>query len=157
MYNERLSTLPQIVVFTKLDLVEDIEEKIKYFKSKIKDDVVIIPISSITRKNVDDLVKSVYEKLKTLPKTEPIPVEQTELAVKDITSINIDKLADGVYEVSGGYLDNLQRGIVFNDNQSLAYFQQRLEKDGVMDKLKEAGCKDGDTVVFGSLQYEIYF
>ena len=157
MYNERLSTLPKIVVFTKLDLVEDIEEKIKYFKSKIKDDVVIIPISSITRKNVDDLVKSVYEKLKTLPKTEPIPVEQTELAVKDITSINIDKLADGVYEVSGGYLDNLQRGIVFNDNQSLAYFQQRLEKDGVMDKLKEAGCKDGDTVVFGSLQYEIYF
>ena len=156
-YNERLSTLPQIVVFTKLDLVENIEEKIKYFKSKIKDDVVIIPISSITRKNVDDLVKSVYEKLKTLPKTEPIPVEQTELAVKDITSINIDKLTDGVYEVSGGYLDNLQRGIVFNDNQSLAYFQQRLEKDGVMDKLKEAGCKDGDTVVFGSLQYEIYF
>ena len=26
-----------------------------------------------------------------------------------------------------------------------------------MDKLKEAGCVDGDTVVFGSLQYEIYF
>jgi cysteine desulfurase len=33
----------------------------------------------------------------------------------------------------------------------------RLEKDGIMDKLKEAGCVDGDTVVFGSLQYEIYF
>ena len=156
-YNERLGNLPQIVVFTKLDLIENIDEKLARFKENIKDDVTIVPISSITRKNVDDLVKQVYEKLKTIPKTEPIPVEQTELAVKDITSIEITKLDEHVFEVSGGYLDNLQRGIVFNDNQSLAYFQQRLEKDGVMDKLKEAGCVDGDTVVFGSLQYEIYF
>jgi len=156
-YNKRLGKLPQIVVFTKLDLIENIEEKLERFKSEIKDDVDIVPISSITRKNVDDLVKKIYEKLKTLPKTKPIPVEQTELAVKDITSIYITKLEEGVFEVSGGYLDNLQRGIVFNDNQSLAYFQQRLQKDGVMDKLKEAGCVDGDTVVFGSLQYEIYF
>jgi len=156
-YNERLGNLPQIVVFTKLDLIQDIDEKINYFKSKVKDDVVIVPISSITRKNVDQLIKLVYEKLKTLPKTEPIPVEQTALEVKDITSINIEEIAPHVFEVSGGYLDNLQRGIVFNDTQSLAYFQIRLQKDGVMDKLKEAGCVDGDTVVFGSLQYEIYF
>lgn len=156
-YNERLYTLPQIVVFTKLDLIDNIDEKIKYFKSKIKDKVTIVPISSITRKNVDELVKTIYEKLKTLPKSEPIPVEQTELAIKDTTSVKIDQLAPHVFELSGGYLDNLQRGIVFNDSQSLAYFQMRLEKDGIMDKLKDAGVVDGDTVVFGSLQYEIYF
>ena len=62
-----------------------------------------------------------------------------------------------VFEVSGGYLNELQRGIVFNDTQSLAYFQMRLQKDGVYDKLKDAGCVDGDTVIFGALQYEIYF
>jgi len=73
-YNERLGNLPQIVVFTKLDLIENIDEKLARFKESVKDDVTIVPISSITRKNVDDLVKQVYEKLKTLPKTEPIPV-----------------------------------------------------------------------------------
>lgn len=156
-YNERLAKLPQIIVLTKLDLIENIDEKIKYFKSHIKDKVEIVPISSITRKNVDDLVKKIYEKLKTLPKSEPIPVEQIELDKKDTTSVKIDKLDEGVFELSGGYLDNLQRGIVFNDTRSLAYFQLRLEKDGIMDKLKEAGVKDGDTVVFGALQYEIYF
>lgn len=156
-YNDRLSTLPQIVVFTKLDLIENIEEKLERFKANVKDDVEVVPISSITRKNVDDLIKKVYAKLITIPKSEPIAVEQTELAKVDTTTINIDKLEEHVYEVSGGYLDNLQRGIVFNDTQSLAYFQLRLKKDGVMDKLKEAGCVDGDTVVFGSLQYEIYF
>lgn len=156
-YNSRLGSLPQIVVFTKLDLIDNIDEKIERFKTQIKDDVEIVPISSITRKNVDDLIKKVYAKLITLPKSEPIPVEQTELAKVDTTSVKIEKLEEHVFEVSGGYLDNLQRGIVFNDTQSLAYFQSRLEKDGIMDKLKQAGCVDGDTVVFGSLQYEIYF
>lgn len=156
-YNARLSTLPQIVVFTKTDIIENIDEKLERFKNAIKDNVQIIPISSITRKNVDELVKAVYQKLITLPKSEPIPVEQVELEKKDTTSVKIDKLSEGVFELSGGYLDNLQRGIVFNDSRSLAYFQMRLEKDGIMDKLKEAGVKDGDTIVFGSLEYEIYF
>lgn len=156
-YNKKLGELSQIVVFTKLDLIEDIEKTIKYFKSKIKDDVTIVPISSITRENVDKLIKIIYEKLKTLPKTEPIPTEQTELASTDTTSVKIEELAPHVFELSGGYLDNLQRGIVFNDTQSLAYFQLRLEKDGIMDKLKEAGAVDGDTLVIGALQYEIYF
>ena len=156
-YNIKLSKLPQIVVFTKLDLIDNIEEKIKYFKSKIKNKVEIVPISSITRKNVDELIKKIYEKLKTLPKTKPMPIEQTELAKIDTSSVKITKLEPHVYELSGGYLDNLQRGIVFNDTQSLAYFQMRLQKDGIMDKFKEAGVQDGDTVIFGSLQYEIYF
>ncbi len=156
-YNESLANRPQIVVFTKLDLIENVDEKINYFRSKIKDDVTIVPISSITRKNVDELVKTIYNKLKTLPKSEPIPVEQTELEKKDTTSVEIKEIAPHVFELSGGYLENLQRGIVFNDTQSLAYFQLRLQKDGIMDKLKQAGVVDGDTVVFGSLQYEIYF
>lgn len=156
-YNDRLSTLPQIVVFTKIDLIDNIDEKLNRFKAEINDNVEVVPISSITRKNVDDLIKKVYNKLITLPKAEAIPVEQTELAQNDTTSVKIEKLEEHVFEVSGGYLNNLQRGIVFNDTQSLAYFQLRLKKDGIMDKLQEAGCVDGDTVVFGSLQYEIYF
>ena len=156
-YNEKLFKLPQIVVFTKLDLIQNIDEKIERFKKAVKKNIQIIPISSITRKNVDTLVKTIYEKLKTLPKPEPIPVELTNLEKKDTTSVEIKMLAPNVYELSGGYLNNLQRGIVFNDSRSLAYFQTRLEKDGIMEKLKQAGVKDGDTIVFGSLQYEIYF
>ena len=156
-YNEKLAKLPQIVVFTKLDLIDNIDEKIKEFRAKVKGNVKIVPISSITRKNVDELVKLIYEELKKLPKSEPIPIEQTELASKDVSSVNISCLAPHVYEVSGGYLENLQRNIVFSDTQSFNYFLQRLEKDGVLAKLQEAGAVDGDTVVFGSLSYEIYF
>ena len=95
-----------------------------------------------------DLVKKVYEKLITLPKSEPIPVEQVELEVKDTTSIKIERLGENEWRLSGGYLDNLQRGIVFNDTQSLAYFQLRLQKDGIMDMFKEHGVQDGDIMHF---------
>ena len=98
-----------------------------------------------------------YAKLITLPKSEPIPVEQTELEVKDTTSVKIERLGANEWRLSGGYLDNLQRGIVFNDTQSLAYFQLRLQKDGIMDMFKEHGVQDGDIIHFGALEYEIYF
>ncbi len=156
-YSETLSKRPQIVVLSKTDLIDDTDEKIKFLKSKIKGDITILPISAITNKNVAELIKIVYQKLKTLPKSEPIPVEQTELEIKDTTSVKIDMLAPHVFELSGGYLENLQRGIVFNDSRSLAYFQSRLEKDGIMQKLKDAGVVDGDTIMFGNLEYEIYF
>ena len=156
-YNEKLSTLPQIVVFTKLDLIQNIDEKIEKLRSAVKENIEILPISSITRKNVDDLVKKIYQKLITLPKSEPIPVEQSELEVKDTTSIVIERLGTNEWRLSGGYLDNLQRGIVFNDTQSLVYFQLRLEKDGIMEMFKQRGVQDGDILHFGALEYEIYF
>ena len=156
-YNEKLSRLPQIVVFTKLDLIQNIDEKIEKFKKNIKEEVEIVPISSITRKNIDNLVKKIYQKLLTIPKSEPIPTEQVELEVKDTTSIQIERLGEHDWRLSGGYLDNLQRGIVFNDTQSLAYFQLRLQKDGIMDMFKERGVQDGDIMHFGALEYEIYF
>lgn len=156
-YNEKLSTLPQIVVFTKLDLIQNVDEKIERLRTTVKEDIEILPISSITRKNVDDLVKKIYQKLITLPKSEPMPTEQSELEVKDTTSIVIERLGTNEWRLSGGYLDNLQRGIVFNDTQSLAYFQLRLEKDGIMEMFKQRGVQDGDIMHFGALEYEIYF
>jgi GTP-binding protein len=96
-----------------------------------------------------------YEKLQTLPKSEPIAVELAELHVEDTTSLNIEQVDAHTYRVSGGYIQNLQRGIVFTDTASNGYFQYRLEKDGIMDKIREAGAKEGDTICMGNLEFEL--
>ena len=155
LYNQHLSTLPQIVVFTKTDLIEDLDDRINEFRNDTGFDGEIIGISSVTHSNVDSLIKSVYDKLQTLPKPDPIPVEKHELHIEDITSLNIEKEDAHTYRVSGGYIQNLQRGIVFTDTASNGYFQYRLEKDGVIDKLREAGAKEGDTICMGSLEFEL--
>lgn len=155
LYSQYLSTLPQIVVFTKTDLIDDLDQRIQEFRKETKFKGEIIGISSVTHANVDVLIKAMYDKLKTLPKPDPIKVEKKELHVEDITSLNIEKVDAHTYRVSGGYIQNLQRGIVFTDTASNGYFQYRLEKDGVIDKIRQAGAKEGDTICMGNLEFEL--
>lgn len=153
-YNAHLSTLPQIVALTKVDLLPDVDSVVQDFQSKIKD-VIVVPICSISRQNIDLLIRTVYDKLKTLPKIQPIPAEKRELHISDTTSLKIERTEEHKFVISGGYIENLQRGIVFSDPASQSYFMYRLEKDGIMDKIRQAGAVDGDTIVFGDLQYEL--
>ena len=155
LYNHHLSTLPQIVVFTKTDLIDDLDTRIAEFRKATKFKGEVIGISSITHSQVDTLIKAIYDKLQTLPKPQPIEAELSELHVEDITSLNIEKIDAHTYRVSGGYIQNLQRGIVFTDTASNGYFQYRLEKDGVIDKIREAGAKEGDTICMGNLEFEL--
>lgn len=154
-YDKSLVDVPQIVVFTKLDLIENPDEKIQEFKEKTKFSGEVLAISSITRENIDKLLEIINRNLSTLPNREPIEIEQDCLHKKDITSLNIEKEDAHTYRVSGGYIDNLARGIVFNDTASNGYFQYRLEKDGIMDKIRQKGAKNGDTICMGSLEFEL--
>ena len=67
---------------------------------------------------------------------------------------NIQKLDNNTYEVSGGFIENVSRGIVVNDYESLSYFWKRLKNDGIIDMLKQKGMKDGDTVKIGKVDFE---
>lgn len=151
-FNKYLSTLPQIVALTKVDLLPEDSKVIENFKSKVKN-VEIVPICSITKQNINTLLKAINEKLKTLPPPQPIQVEKRELHIQDTSSVVIEKIGDDTYKVSGGYIENLQRGIVFSDPQSQSYFQHRLEKDGIIDKIRAQGAVDGDTIIFGDQQF----
>lgn len=154
-YDASLKDVPQIVVFTKLDLTENPDEKIKEFKQATKFKGEVLAISSITRENIDKLLALISNNLSVIPNREPIEVEQDCLYVKDTTSLNIDKEDAHTYRISGGYIENLARGIVFTDTASNGYFQYRLEKDGVMDKVRKMGAKNGDTICMGSLEFEL--
>lgn len=153
-YSEKLASLPQILVFSKCDLLtpEELEQKINEFKKITSSDYVCI--SSITHKGIDELKKVVFERLKTIPKAQAIEVEDDNFDKKDKTSIEIIKHNQNFYEVAGGYIDNLIRGIVLSDEVSNAYFQNKLKTSGIIDMLKEKGMKDGDTVKIADIEFD---
>lgn len=191
-YSEKLSELPQIIILTKCDLLEEkeLKKKIKNFKesvfeiirqSKIEENNIeqsdslnetnqdnqdkksennnfelpeILPISSITNLNIEKLKEIIWEKLKDLPKTESVQIEEFEFDKRDKESLEILRNDDGSFELKGGYIDNLIRGIVLSDFISFAYFQKRLKNDGVIEKLKEKGLKDGDTIHIKDVSFE---
>ncbi|MDN8782649.1 GTPase ObgE, partial [Staphylococcus aureus] len=61
-YNENLSRRPQIVVANKMDL-PDSETQLEMFKEQLQEDVNIIPISTVTRHNVDKLLYQIADLL----------------------------------------------------------------------------------------------
>ena len=58
------------------------------------------------------------------------------------------------YVVEGEWLFNLVGQVNFYNRESLSFFQRVLLKSGVIEKLKEAGCKDGDAVSIYDFEFD---
>lgn len=154
-YSHELSKTKQIVVFSKCDLLEkeDLDKKIAEFTkaNKISD---YICISSYTREGVEELKKRILENLKKIPKKPALSVEDDSFDVKDFSTIEVTRNDDGSFELSGGRIENLIRGVVISDAVSFAYFQTKLKEMGVIDMMKEKGLKEGDTVIIKDISFE---
>ena len=48
----------------------------------------------------------------------------------------------------------LERNVVLDDMDSLAYMQKTLLDFGVIAELRKKGAKDGDTVVIGEIEFD---
>ena len=153
-YSPKLADVPQVVALTKTDLLEEqeLKQKIKEFEAKTK--VSAIPICSIINEGVDDLLAKVWQVLEKTPKPAPIDVELTDFDTRDKQTFEIVKVDNETYEVKGGLVDNMIRGIVLSDPTSFAYFQNALKKFGIIQKLKDAGMKDGDTVIIKDISFD---
>lgn len=154
-YNKELLKTKQIVVFSKCDLLdkEELKQKIDNLTKTLNVSDYIC-ISSYTRESVETLKKKILENLKKIPKKQALAIEEFDFDKKDFSSIEITRHDDGSFEVSGGRIENLARGVVISDQMSFAYFQNKLKEMGVIDMLKEKGLKEGDTVVIKDISFE---
>lgn len=154
-YNNELSQTKQIVVFSKCDLIEkeELEKRIENFEKETNVNDIIC-ISSYSREGIDLLKKKILQNLKQIPVKQALAVEEHDFGKKDFSKIEIKRLDDGSFEVFGGRIENLVRGVVISDQFSFAYFQNRLNEMGVIDMLKEKGLKNGDTVIIKDISFE---
>lgn len=155
-YSDKLAKVKQIVVLSKCDSLtkEELIKKVKEFEIKTK--TKTIQISSVANYNIDYLKTQIWEQLKLIEKPKPLDIELYDFDIKDKTSLDIKKISSNEFEVSGGYIENLSRGVVLSDYVSFSYFQKRLKEDGVIEKLKEKGLKNGDLVHIKDITFEYF-
>ncbi len=152
-FNEELASRPMLVAGNKCDLATD--EQIAEFKAWVEDQgYLFFPMMAAIRYDVDPLLNKIIEELSKLPpikiyEPEPMP-ELDEESYGDVTIRN----CDGVYMVEGKWLLRVLRAVNFDDYEGLSYFERLLTKSGVIDKLREAGCQEGDTVSIYDLEFE---
>lgn len=154
-YNEKLRDKPQILVANKMDM-PDSETGLKLIEESFKDlDMEIIPLSAVTQKGIDKL-KYAIENL----------LEKTEIEYETFDEIHVEeeleeegiivKYEDGMYKVEGSYIEELLYRTYFDDSDSLKFFQNALRKSGVIDRLKELGISEGESVFIMDNEFEFF-
>lgn len=63
---------------------------------------------------------------------------------------------DGVYNVTGGYVEELARKAYLDDTDSFNWFQRKMRERGIIDMLREKGAKDGDTICVIDLEFTLW-
>ncbi|MBQ8725617.1 MAG: GTPase ObgE [Clostridia bacterium] len=153
-YSKELAKRPQLILLNKSDCY-GAEENIKIFKRKINGRKKIFISSAIKGEGLEDLVKTIVAMLKEMPAPTPIPHEEFKYEKVDVRKFEIIKNEeDNVFIVDGPIVKLLERNVVLNDPDSLAYMQKTLKTYGVITALRNAGCKDGDTVVIGEIEFD---
>lgn len=154
-FNPELSEHPMLVAGNKCDLAS--EEQIADFKAFVeKQGYEFFPIMAAIRYQVDPLLNRIGELLSKLPpvkryEPEPKPLKPLEEFEKNEVTV---QNKNGVYAVEGNWLLQTMRSINFDDEDSLRYFENILEKTGVIDALRDAGIHEGDTVSIYGLEFD---
>ena len=152
-YSEKLASLPQLVALNKCDIY-GAEENLKTFRKKCRGKYKLFPITAVTGEGTRELIEGIFEVLDTLPPAEPVPADEFEYERADINEFFIDKdEEENVWYVTGGLVDMLERNVVLNDPDSMAYFQKVLKDKGVIKALRERGVAEDDTVVIGEVEF----
>ena len=152
-YSEKLASLPQLVALNKCDIY-GAEENLKTFRKRCRGKYKLFPITAVTGEGTRELIEGIFEVLDTLPPAEPVPADEFEYERADINEFFIDKdEEENVWYVTGGLVDMLERNVVLNDPDSMAYFQKVLKDKGVIKALRERGVAEDDTVVVGGVEF----
>ena len=160
-YSPELASRPQIIVANKSDMVLlEYEDYVKEFEAYVQSTLKapLVYVSAITGEGLEEMLKLTEKTLRDLP---PIAVYEPEISEEESVleassgeRETVIREEDGIYFVEGEWIYNLMGQINFGDYESMNFFQRVLKKQGVFDKLREAGIKDGDTVNMYDFEFE---
>ncbi|MBB6633933.1 GTPase ObgE [Cohnella thailandensis] len=169
LYNAKLAERPQIVAANKMDMPES-EENLAAFREKVsaeRPDMEIMPISSLTRKGIPELLYRVADLLETLPDPAEVAAEEARLA-KEAEGIvyKFDEKPENyeftisrdneVYVVESDSIEKLLKRTQFASYEAVMRFGRILRNAGVDAELRKRGAKDGDTIRIGDFEFEFF-
>jgi len=163
LYDENILSKGELIVLNKMDSIHYLDNKnsfVSSYKEKYGNKPEIIEISAVEKKNLDELIyktadlidKEKNKVVEIIP--QDIVKEYTFNPVKDLGFTVSQDFKEMVYVVEGPRIDELMRTFNENSQDSVLRFARTLKKIGVEEELKKIGCKNGDLVRIGTIQFE---
>lgn len=156
-YNEKLRNKPQIIVANKMDMMESEEGLEKIKKEFESQGIKVYPLSAITNKGIDELKYGIWDLLQnTEVEYETFDEEYLEEDIEEKEDSIIVRKENDKYIVEGSFIERLLYSTYFDDVDSLRFFQDSLRQKGVIEKLKELGINEGESVFICDYEFEFF-
>lgn len=165
-YASNLAERPQIVVANKCDM-PGCEDAMRRLEAAARaDDHPFFKVSAATGEGLDDFALACALQVADLRRA--LSVEDDGESAVDFNMLaernrqrrdrqmSIKQESQGIWRVSGGAIERMVVQTDWENDEAVIYLQQRFEKIGLDDKLRTAGCHNGDEVrILGfSFNYE---
>ena len=152
-YKQRLEDRPQIIVANKMDM-PDAEDNLELFKEETGDDHILIPLSAVSRDNIDQLLYTIADQLEKVKDIDFSVEEDENVGVNRVVykhtpsqdTFTITRDDDGAYVVSGNAIERTFKMTDFNSDPAVRRFARQMRSMGIDDALRARGCSNGDIV-----------
>ena len=159
-FNEELAGKPQLIAINKLDIAEVRELRGDLEALFAGQGGPVFFISAATHDGVDDLLNKVYEVLQETRVNDETGVAEVDMDSLPVLRprprrepINIRKLRDA-FVVEAPRVARIAAMLDEQDWNARIQFLGHLQRTGVVKALEDAGIMPGDTVRFGSVEWE---
>lgn len=120
----------------------------------------VLLLSAVTGAGTGDLVRRAFSLLEQVWQQQP-QGEAREPAGHITYHPGIEErwevvVENGRFQVRGPVVERLVARTDFDNDEAIAYLQERLEKLGVSDALRQAGAADGEELVIGGMEFELW-
>ncbi|WP_434749732.1 GTPase ObgE [Paenibacillus amylolyticus] len=162
LYNPVLAERPQVVAANKMDM-PDSEANLEQFLQQVrevKSDIEVMPISSLTRQGIQELLYRAADLLDQIP-DEPEVQEVSDLSERKVYSLE-KKEDEGfrivrendTFIVESAKIDRMMKRMQLNSHEAILKLARTLRYMGVDEELRKRGAVEGTIVRIGDFEFE---
>lgn len=150
LYSEDIWKRPRIIALNKIDVLPNEElDKLKERFSKY--DQPLFPISAVTGTGLEPLQHAMADILQASPVSEELTITPT-LRPTDDLNWEVSQTEEG-FKVVGKRIETMIAMTDLASKDAVRHLHRRLERMGVIDKLRELGVEEGDSVEIGEVEF----
>ncbi|MHA6533563.1 GTPase ObgE [Paenibacillus sp. BAC0078] len=161
-YNANLTDRPQIVAANKMDMPESEENLIAFRErvAEVRPDLEIMPISSLTRQGVQELLYRAADILDSIP-VAPVVEEVAETSERKVYKLEAEEdnsftitRDNDAFVVSSPRIERMLKRMQLSTHDAILKLARTLRHMGVDAELRKRGAVEGTIVRIGDFEFE---
>jgi GTP-binding protein len=151
LYSEEIWNRPRLIAMNKVDIVpsdryNDIRQQFEALN------LPLFPISGVTGQGLECLMDAMYETLQATVSEPAIPTLMPALEAQRKIEYDVEP-KEGGFRVVGKRIERIVAMTDLENEDAVRYLHRRLERLGVIERLRTAGAKEGDEVEIGEAAF----